>query len=145
MYVFVSIFSIFQVNTKPLFGVVSASAISKAYINDTMFLLLGFVYFIVFLLLRIRSFFFSAAIEKWELHTRLAYRFLMLIGPRPKLLFLGIWSPFFISLRVIVFISNTIRLYDYLRILIVVDIEYCYDSNDGNTITGNIIGIDNFS
>lgn len=103
----------------PLFGVVSASVISKAYINDTMFLLLG-------------SFFFSAAIEKWDLHTRLAYRFLMLIGPRPKLLFLGFMSiTGFLSL----WISNTATtaMMVPLAIAIIKEVEkqqYSDESND---------------
>jgi sodium-dependent dicarboxylate transporter 2/3/5 len=50
------------------------------------------------------SLLFAASIERWELHKRVAYRFLMLMGSQPRLLMLGFML---ITCLLSMWISNT--------------------------------------
>jgi len=60
----------------PLFGIVPATVVSSSYFNDTLFLLLA-------------SMMFATGLEKWKLHRKVALKFLLLVGSRPKILMLG--------------------------------------------------------
>lgn len=75
----------------PLFGISPAMKVASSYFNDTLFLLLG-------------SLIFAAAIERWDLHKRIAYRFLLLVGSQPRALMLGFML---ITCILSMWISNT--------------------------------------
>ena len=75
----------------PLFGVLSSKSTANAYFNDTLALFLG-------------SFVVALAIQKHQLHRRLALNTLALTGTRPSGVLLGcILAPFLLSM----WISNT--------------------------------------
>ena len=70
----------------PLFGVLGSKATAKAYFNDTLALFLG-------------SFVVALAVQKHQLHRRLALNTLALTGTRPSGVLLGcILAPFLLSM-----------------------------------------------
>lgn len=75
----------------PLLGVLSSQEVAKAYMNDTQMLFLG-------------SFIVAAAVEKLDLHKRLAISVLLFTGTRPKYMMLGMLG---ITGFVSMWISNT--------------------------------------
>ena len=75
----------------PLLGISSGKTIASAYINSTIFLFLG-------------GFLLALAMERWDLHRRIALRIITLFGDRPPLLLLG----FMLAAAVLsMWISNT--------------------------------------
>lgn len=60
----------------PIFGVLDGKAISNAYINYVIFLFIG-------------GFFMALALEKWELHKRIALKILSFLGGSPFKILLG--------------------------------------------------------
>jgi len=60
----------------PVLGILSAEVVSVNYFNDTLFLLLG-------------SCFVALAMEEWELHRRIALKFILSMGERPQVIFGG--------------------------------------------------------
>lgn len=75
----------------PLMGILSGSEISKAYINSTIFLFLG-------------GFLIALAMEKWDLHKRIALKVISLFGGTPNAILFG----FMVSAAILsMWISNT--------------------------------------
>lgn len=60
----------------PLFGISSGEKISQSYINSTIFLFLG-------------GFLLALAMEKWNLHKRIALKIILLLGVNPQKIILG--------------------------------------------------------
>lgn len=60
----------------PIFGIQTAKVVSKAYINDNVFLYLG-------------GFIIALGIERWGLHRRIALNIVRVVGVSPKRLVLG--------------------------------------------------------
>jgi sodium-dependent dicarboxylate transporter 2/3/5 len=75
----------------PLLGIMSGRAVASMYFNNVIFLFIG-------------GFIMALAMEKWNLHRRIALRILQLIGVSPKRIVLGFMTAtFFLSM----WISNT--------------------------------------
>lgn len=85
-----SISSLFPVVLFPLFGVLSATDISKEYFNDTIFMFLA-------------GFLLSLAMERWNLHIRIAL-FITSFFERPRSILFGVM---FASYLLSMWISNT--------------------------------------
>jgi len=75
----------------PLLGILNGEQIASTYINSTIFLFLG-------------GFLIALAMEKWNLHKRIAIAIILFVGSSPQKIILGfLLSSFFISM----WISNT--------------------------------------
>jgi sodium-dependent dicarboxylate transporter 2/3/5 len=59
----------------PTLGILDKEKTSSAYVNDAVFLFLG-------------SFLMAAAIQRWNLHRRLAMRVILMVGTNPRRLLL---------------------------------------------------------
>ena len=75
----------------PLLGILDGRDTASYYFNDTIFLFLG-------------GFIFALAMQRWELHRRIALRIILALGTSPRMLMLGFMlSTWFLSM----WISNT--------------------------------------
>jgi sodium-dependent dicarboxylate transporter 2/3/5 len=75
----------------PLLGIMSGQTVASMYFNNVIFLFIG-------------GFVMALAMQKWNLHRRIALRILQLIGVSPKRIVLGFMTAtFFLSM----WISNT--------------------------------------
>ena len=83
--------SLIPVALFPLFGIMDGRAVAATYFNDVIFLFMG-------------GFLVSLAMEKWDLHRRIAYNILCFTGTSPARILLGFMlASFFLSM----WISNT--------------------------------------
>jgi len=86
-----AITSLLPVALFPLFGILDGRAVSATYFNDVIFLFMG-------------GFLVALAMERWNLHRRIAYNILCFTGVSPARILLGFMlSSFFLSM----WISNT--------------------------------------
>jgi sodium-dependent dicarboxylate transporter 2/3/5 len=60
----------------PLFGIMPGGAVAASYMNPLVFLLIG-------------GFLIALALERWEVHRRIALRLLLIMGRRPETIILG--------------------------------------------------------
>ena len=75
----------------PLLGILDGRVTASYYFNDTIFLFIG-------------GFVFALAMQRWELHRRIALRIILILGTGPRMLMLGFMlSTWFLSM----WISNT--------------------------------------
>jgi sodium-dependent dicarboxylate transporter 2/3/5 len=75
----------------PLTGVMDAGTVAMQYMEQTIFLFIG-------------GFFLAFALEKWNLHKRIAFRILLLTGTSPSRVLLGVMATAFI---ISMWVSNT--------------------------------------
>lgn len=83
--------SFFPIILMPLFGVSSAKAIAASMFTDTSLIFLG-------------GFIFSIAMVRWNLHSRIALKTVIIFGLKPKILLLGI---IIVTAFLSMWISNT--------------------------------------
>jgi sodium-dependent dicarboxylate transporter 2/3/5 len=75
----------------PFLGIMDATSVASHYMNDVIFVFLG-------------GFILALAMQRWNLHRRIALRILLTIGVRPRAMLFGFMAPaFFLSM----WISNT--------------------------------------
>lgn len=75
----------------PLLGIMDGRQVSGLYFNDTIFLFIG-------------GFIFALAMQRWNLHRRIALRIILILGTSPRRLMLGFMlATWFLSM----WISNT--------------------------------------
>ncbi len=83
--------SLLPVALFPLFGILDGKITAALYFNDTIFLFIG-------------GFIFALAMQKWNLHRRIALRIILILGSGPMRLMLGFMlATWFLSM----WISNT--------------------------------------
>ena len=75
----------------PLFGIMSADRTAAQYMEQTIFLFIG-------------GFFLAYAMEKWHLHSRMAFKIILLLGNKPSRILLGIMVTTYL---ITMWISNT--------------------------------------
>ncbi len=95
----------------PLTGVMDAGSVAMQYMEQTIFLFIG-------------GFFLAFALEKWNLHKRIAFRILLLTGTSPSRVLLGVMLTAFI---ISMWISNTatvIMLVSAVSAIITLDHNY---------------------
>lgn len=75
----------------PLLGIMSAKEVAPYYINSTIFLFIG-------------GFLIALAMERWQLHKRIAYKIISFFGAKPSNLILGFMSS---AMILSMWVSNT--------------------------------------
>ncbi|MCY7409805.1 MAG: DASS family sodium-coupled anion symporter [Chitinophagales bacterium] len=75
----------------PLLGIMSADKTAVNYMEQTIFLFIG-------------GFFLAYAMEKWNLHSRMAFKIILLLGNKPSRILLGIMVTTYL---ITMWISNT--------------------------------------
>ena len=87
----IAVTSLLPVVLFPLLGIMDGGKVAAEYFNDIIFLFMG-------------GFILSMAMEKWNLHLKIAYKALMLFGSKPyRILFGFMFTSSFLSM----WMSNT--------------------------------------
>ncbi|MBW6492625.1 MAG: SLC13 family permease [Lentimicrobium sp.] len=120
--------SLLPVALFPLFGIMNGKEVSSAYFNDVIFLFMG-------------GFMVALAMERWNLHRRIALKILCVTGVGPARILLGFMiASFFLSM----WISNTATVMMMLPIAMSVikqlD-EYMKDAGTSRFSVGLLLGI----
>lgn len=104
----------------PLTGVMDAGTVALQYMEQTIFLFIG-------------GFFLAFALEKWNLHKRIAFRILLLTGTSPSRVLLGvILTAFIISM----WISNTATVIMLVSaVAAIITLDHSYSENDYKKIS----------
>lgn len=108
----------------PMFGVMNGKLVASNYFNDIIFLFLG-------------GFLFALAMQKWDLHRRIALKLLITVGSSPSRIMLGFMlATGFLSM----WISNTATTMLMVPILmsIIIKLE---EVNKGKDISGFTTGL----
>ncbi|HMM12880.1 MAG TPA: SLC13 family permease [Bacteroidales bacterium] len=120
--------SLLPVALFPLLGVMDGKTVSAAYFNDVIFLFMG-------------GFLVALAMERWNLHRRIALKILSTTGVKPSSILLGFMlASFFLSM----WISNTATAMMMLPIAmsVIAQIEHYADSpNAGKFSIGLLLSI----
>lgn len=120
--------SLLPVALFPLFGILDGKVTSSAYFNDVIFLFMG-------------GFMVALAMERWDLHRRIALHILCITGVSPARILLGFMvASFFLSM----WISNTATVMMMLPIAmsIISRLDASMDSRGAATYsTGLLLGI----
>lgn len=101
----------------PLFGVMDGKAVAGTYYNDVIFLFMG-------------GFFVALAMERWELHKRIALRILLLTGTKPSSILFGFMAASFL---LSMWISNTATVMMLLPITLAIITQLEHDNNARST------------
>ena len=81
----------------PLLGILPGKATASVYFNHIIFLFIG-------------GFLFAIAMERWDLHRRIALRIILLFGTRPRRLLLGFMvATWLLSSILVAYFENTIN------------------------------------
>jgi sodium-dependent dicarboxylate transporter 2/3/5 len=120
--------SLIPVALFPLFGIMDGRAVSATYFNDVIFLFMG-------------GFLVALAMEKWDLHRRIAFNILYFTGTSPARILLGFMlASFFLSM----WISNTATVMMMLPIAmaIIKQLEGLMNNNSSSKFSvGILLGV----
>jgi len=122
----ISVTSLLPVALFPLFGVMDGKAVSSTYFNHVIFLFIG-------------GFLVALAMEKWNLHKRIALKLLMIVGTKPaNILFGFMFATAFLSM----WMSNTATAMMMIPIALSVISGLKIKENTGNRFhIGLLLGI----
>ena len=122
----ISVTSLLPVALFPLFGVMDGKAVSSTYFNHVIFLFIG-------------GFLVALAMEKWNLHKRIALKLLMIVGTKPaNILFGFMFATAFLSM----WMSNTATAMMMIPIVLSVISGLKIKENTGNRFhIGLLLGI----
>ncbi|MBU1008809.1 MAG: SLC13 family permease [Bacteroidetes bacterium] len=123
-----AITSLIPVVLLPFLGISSGRVVSTAYFNDVIFLFLG-------------GFLLALAMQKWQLHKRIAIRILLLTGTKPSGVLMGFMgATAFLSM----WISNTATAMMMVPILLSVVLklsENATEKQKSNMAAGMLLGV----
>ncbi len=123
-----AITSLLPVALLPLLGISNGKVVSSAYFNDVIFLFIG-------------GFLLALAMQKWQLHKRIAIRILMLTGTKPTGILMGFMgATAFLSM----WISNTATAMMMIPILLAVLLqltENMLPENQKQMSCGMLLGV----
>lgn len=112
----------------PLLGIMDGRQVAPLYMNHILFLFIG-------------GFLVALAMQRWDLHRRIALRILLLVGARPSRLLLGFMAA---SAFLSMWISNTATTMMMVPIAMAVVYQLeAHDSEEGGTglATGLLLGV----
>lgn len=121
----ISVTSLLPVGLFPLFGIMNGKEVSSTYFNHVIFLFIG-------------GFLVALAMEKWNLHKRIALKILMKVGSKPgNILFGFMFATAFLSM----WMSNTATSMMMIPIVLSVIYGLKLDKMKGKFQIGLLLGI----